>query len=178
MSSTVTANHTNTTVFQAVVDSGNPANVYPITLAASVNAAFDPPATLLQSSDGEDLYAVDCNAVPPVHGVTIGEKTFYLQPEDMIIQTETGCISSIVGLAPNEDGLVAYFLGAAWMRNVVSVFDFGKAEMRFATRTEEQDGDPGPSGPASTGAAARSGERSLFGMLGVVVAVFYTTVLL
>ncbi|KAI9881677.1 MAG: hypothetical protein M1823_006612, partial [Watsoniomyces obsoletus] len=79
VNSTVTANQTNTTVFQAVVDSGNPSNVYPTTIAASVNAAFVPPATLIPSTDGEDIYKVDCDAVPPAHGVTIGDKTFYLR---------------------------------------------------------------------------------------------------
>lgn len=173
VNSTVTANQTNTTVFQAVVDSGNPANVYPSTLAASVNAAFVPPAAQIPSTDGEDLYMAECDAVPPAHGITIGEKTFYMRSEDMIIQTEAGCVSSIMGLAPNEDGLVAYFLGAAWMRNVVSVFDFGKTEMRFAARTEDEAEVAGLS--ETTGAAARWGQRSLFGMLGIVIAIFYTT---
>ncbi|KAF7563386.1 hypothetical protein G7046_g714 [Stylonectria norvegica] len=123
----------NSTAFQAVPDTGTWLNVYPAKRAAAINAAFDPPATLLQSSDDELLYSVDCSAKPPKHGVTIGNTTFYHNPADMIFWNGTGCMSSISGFNP-QGGTEVYFLGDAFFKNVVAVFDFGRSEMRFSAR--------------------------------------------
>lgn len=175
INATVTNNQTNSTAFQAVVDSGNPSNVYPPELAASVNAAFDPPAELIPSNGSEYIYSVACDATAPTHGVTLGNTTFFMQPEDMIIHTGEGCVSSVIGLDPDEDGLVAFFLGAAWMRNVVSVFDFGKEEMRFAARTASEsevvDADP-------VSAAVAQHERRMSGVATGLFAVVLTNFLL
>ncbi|CAM1506177.1 Fc.00g058180.m01.CDS01 [Cosmosporella sp. VM-42] len=123
----------NSSSFQAVPDTGNWLNVYPADIAAAINGAFDPPATLLDASGDELLYAVDCSANPPSHGVIIGNTTFSHNPADMLFQTGSGCISSIAGMN-SQGGPEIFFLGDAFFKNVVAIFDFGRNEMRFAAR--------------------------------------------
>ncbi|KAG9252439.1 putative aspartic-type endopeptidase [Emericellopsis atlantica] len=125
---------TNTTKLQAVVDSGNNMNLVPIEIAESVNGLFEPPATFKQDLD---IYVVDCHAKPPSFGVTIDGHTFWHDPEDMISKDNTtGLCYSTLGNSADGLGTQMSFLGDAFMKNVVSVFDFGKTEMRFAARTE------------------------------------------
>lgn len=87
-------------------------------------------------SEYEGAYVVDCNAKPPVHGVTIGGSTFYINPMDMILPGRTDdsgkkiCISGIN--AGGDVGKGIFVLGGTFLRNVVAVFDVGAAEMRFA----------------------------------------------
>ncbi|KAI9167980.1 putative aspartic-type endopeptidase [Paramyrothecium foliicola] len=142
---------TNTTRFQAVVDSGNPMNLFPHEIANSINSQFDPPAIFTQD---EEIYTVDCNAKAPALGVTIDGHTFWHQPGDLIAQDHaTGLCYSTIGTSAEGFGVALNFLGDAFMKNVVSVFDFGKEEMRFAARTEPQSSVsvPAPTPPASGG---------------------------
>ncbi|KAH7165182.1 aspartic peptidase domain-containing protein [Dactylonectria macrodidyma] len=121
---------TNSTSFQAVVDSGNQMNMLPQEVADEINAEFKPPAVYNEEAG---VYAVDCDAEAPTLGIGIDGKTFWHQSADMIIQDEaTGlCYSSLNGPATGS-GISLHFLGDAFLKNVVSVFDFGKDEMRFA----------------------------------------------
>ncbi|KAI0815485.1 acid protease [Xylaria sp. FL0064] len=100
---------TDTTSFQAVVDSGKFFNQLPQKIADEVNAAFVPPATYDAVTD---IYIVACDAIPPSFGITIAGTTFFHTAE----------------------GITLNFLGGVWLQNVVAVFDFGKDEMRFAQR--------------------------------------------
>ena len=57
----------------------------------------------------------------------------------------------------SSDGIALMFLGDAFLKNVVAVFDVGHDEMRFAPRLESDEGNPSsasPTGPVqpSTGA--------------------------
>jgi hypothetical protein len=142
---------TNATKFQAVVDSGNPMNLAPIEVAESVNSLFDPPAKF-----NEDLgvYMVDCDAQAPNYGVTINGHTFWHNTEDMIAQDHlTGLCYSTLAASAEGFGTQINFLGDAFMKNVVSVFDFGKTEMRFAARTDnnQKTDPPKPTPPVSGG---------------------------
>ncbi|KAF7165780.1 hypothetical protein CNMCM5623_009859 [Aspergillus felis] len=118
---------------QYLVDSGTTMNYYPNFIADAVNAAFIPPA---EYNDDEGAYVVDCNAKAPVHGVTIGGSTFYINSTDMILPAGTDdsgngtCISGIN--AGGNVGQGIFVLGGTFLRNVVAVFDVGAAEMRFA----------------------------------------------
>ncbi|GFF40251.1 probable aspartic-type endopeptidase AFUA_3G01220 [Aspergillus udagawae] len=118
---------------QYLVDSGTTMNYYPNSIADAVNAAFIPPA---EYNDYEGAYVVDCNAKAPVHGVTIGGSTFYINSTDMIMPAGTDdsgnkiCISGIN--AGGDIGQGIFVLGGTFLRNVVAVFDVGAAEMRFA----------------------------------------------
>ncbi|RHZ53927.1 pepsin-like aspartic protease [Aspergillus thermomutatus] len=118
---------------QYLVDSGTTLNYYPNSIADAINAAFSPSAVY---DNNEGAYVVDCNAKPPVHGVTIGGSTFYINPMDMILPGGTDnkgnkiCISGIN--AGGDAGQGIFVLGGTFLRNVVAVFDVGAAEMRFA----------------------------------------------
>lgn len=118
------------------VDSGTTLNYYPTAIAEEVNAAFSPAATY---SEDEGAYIVDCDATAPSHGITINGKTFYINALDMILDAGTDdegntiCISGIVdgGSDSSED---LYILGDTFQKNVVTVFDIGATELRFAAR--------------------------------------------
>lgn len=124
---------TNSTAFKAVVDSGNFFNQLPQEIADQVNAAFTPPATYDVTTDS---YIVGCDAISPPFGLIIAGTTFSQSPDDMIFQFPNGtCVSTIKRSATGE-GLALNFLGAAWLQNVIAVFDFGRNEMRFAQRAD------------------------------------------
>lgn len=111
------------------VDSGTTLNYYPTSIANAVNAAFSPPATY---NDTEGAYVVDCNATAPAHSITIGGTEFTINPLDMILYAgDNVCISGIVdgGSDVSQD---LYILGDTFQKNVVSVFDVGAVEMKFA----------------------------------------------
>lgn len=111
------------------VDSGTTLNYYPTSMANAVNAAFSPPATY---NDTQGAYVVDCNAAAPAHTITIGGTEFTISPLDMILYAgDDLCISGIDdgGNDASED---LYILGDTFQKNVVSVFDVGAAEMKFA----------------------------------------------
>ncbi|KAF4237564.1 hypothetical protein CNMCM8980_004616 [Aspergillus fumigatiaffinis] len=118
---------------QYLVDSGTTLNYYPNSVADAINAAFIPPAVY---NDYDGAYVVDCNATAPVHGVTIGGSTFYINSTDMILPSGTDnsgnrtCISGINAGGDVNQGI--FVLGGTFLRNVVAVFDVGAAEMRFA----------------------------------------------
>ncbi|KAI9925772.1 hypothetical protein ASPWEDRAFT_60820 [Aspergillus wentii DTO 134E9] len=122
---------TNSTPFQAFVDSGNYISYLPSAIANSVNALFEPPARYDASLGA---YVVDCTAKAPSFGLQIGNQTFFHNGADMIYQTGEGiCISSVaasenVGI----EGLTLNIIGVPFLKNVVAVFDFGWNEMRFA----------------------------------------------
>ncbi|KAF7548856.1 hypothetical protein G7Z17_g6797 [Cylindrodendrum hubeiense] len=142
---------TNSTSFQAVVDSGNQMNMVPQEVADEINAQFDPPAVYNEEAG---IYVVDCNAKSPALGIEIDGHTFWHQSADMIIQdASTGfCYSSLNSPAVGS-GVTLQFLGDAFLKNVVSVFDFGKDEMRFAART----GGNGTTGGKGNGTSSGNG---------------------
>lgn len=117
--------------FQAVVDSGHNMNLIPTPEANAINAAFDPPAIF---DEGTELYIVDCDAEAPKFGITIDGVTFWHEEQDMIYEVGDGTCYSSVGATGEDEGLALNFLGDAFLKNVVAVFDFGKDEMRFAAR--------------------------------------------
>ncbi|KAM0716795.1 hypothetical protein Q7P37_008240 [Cladosporium fusiforme] len=128
---------TNSTPFQAVVDTGNQMNLFPKEIAVAINEQFNPVAVLDEDSG---VYIVDCNATTPELGITLDGQTFWHQsPEDLIYRDLSGFCYSSVAPTGTEGDLTLNFIGDAFLRNVVSVFDFGKEEMRFAARTEGDD---------------------------------------
>lgn len=126
------------------MDSGTTLNYYPTPFADAVNAAFDPPAVY---SEEDGAYIVHCNAKAPSHGITIGGTTFYINPLDMILLAGTDangknvCISGVDD-GGDEPGVDVFILGDTFQKNVVSVFDVGAAEMRFAAREFYPSNDP------------------------------------
>nr|AGU10903.1 Eukaryotic aspartyl protease [uncultured organism] len=103
-------------------------------MAGDINGLFNPPAEYLADAQA---YYVKCDAIPPQFGVTIGNQTFWVQPDDLVLRSqvdsETGlCLTSI-----QNGGEGPYILGIAFLQNVVAVFDVGAAEMRFAAHEYE-----------------------------------------
>ncbi|KAI7146712.1 acid protease [Hortaea werneckii] len=112
---------------EAIVDSGTSLLYIADEVAEAIATSFDPPA--IWDYD-HDVWAVQCDAVPPVFGVGISSKIFYVDGLDMKVQvSEPDCIS---GIQPNFGGLT--ILGDVWMKNVISVFDVGAERMQFAAR--------------------------------------------
>lgn len=151
----------NSTSFQAIVDSGNFFTYIPTTEALSINSHFSPPATPSPSFNISGEYIVPCNATPPTFGITIGGQTLYHDPRDMIItQLDGTCLSAVAdGELIGSMGIWFGILGTPFLTSVLAVFDFGRDEMRFAQRVEgavtNSTGLPKPSGtgtePQSTG---------------------------
>ncbi|KIW10896.1 hypothetical protein PV08_10195 [Exophiala spinifera] len=129
------ANTTTTnTSFQAFVDSGNDFTFLPGPAVSQISSLFSPPAVYDPTSQ---LYVVDCAAVAPQIGVTIGNDTFFHDGRDLIYQTGEGadglCVSSIASADSVAIGEISIsILGVPFMKNVVSVFDIGNNVMIFA----------------------------------------------
>jgi aspergillopepsin I len=127
-----------------IVDSGTTLNYMPTSIATAVNSAFSPPAVY---SNDVGAYIVDCKAKAPSLGITIGGTVFNTNALDMILLAGTDangndvCITGVVdgGNNPSED---VYILGDVFQKNVVSVFDIGATEMRFAARENYPSNDP------------------------------------
>ncbi|KAF2159236.1 hypothetical protein M409DRAFT_71135 [Zasmidium cellare ATCC 36951] len=110
-----------------IVDSGTSLCYVPDDVAAELADAFDPPATWDASTYA---YFVDCDATAPVFGVSIEEKIFFVNAEDIIIQINDNLC--VTGIQPNLGGL--NILGGTFMKNVLTVFDIGAEQLRFAAR--------------------------------------------
>lgn len=128
---------------QYIVDSGTTLNYYPTSVANAINAAFVPPAIY---SEEEGVNIVPCNATAPKTGVKIAGQTLWINPLDLILETtdedgNTICISGVVdGGSDLADDL--YILGDVFQKNVVTVFDVGAGQMRFAAREYYASNDP------------------------------------
>lgn len=82
------------------------------------------------------LYYAPCNATAPTFGVKVGGQTYYMSPHDLLRQTETDSEDPTmcrVGIEDDDSG--PWVLGITFLTNVLAVFDIGKREMRFASRT-------------------------------------------
>ncbi|KEQ68890.1 acid protease, partial [Aureobasidium namibiae CBS 147.97] len=110
-----------------IVDSGTSLIYAPSAVAAGLAAAFNP-AAAVSSSTG--LYHVACNVTAPLFGVVVSSKVFYVNPLDLIIDTGLGFC--VMGVQDNNGGLT--IVGDVFMRNVLTVFDVGAAQVRFSAR--------------------------------------------
>lgn len=126
------SNLTTTTLnSQVFVDSGNYITYLPSIVVDRVNGMFSPPAVY-----NETLQAavVDCTAVAPQFGLKIGNETFFHNGSDLLFQvSDELCVTSLVASEEiSLDGLSVNILGVSFLKNVLTVFDFGRNEMRFA----------------------------------------------
>ncbi|TID26435.1 aspartic peptidase domain-containing protein [Venturia nashicola] len=122
---TVTTHATNG---KAIIDTGTTLIFVPDSLANKINACFTPPSRFDRRNQA---YLVDCNAAPPRLGLTISGTTFWMDPKELVqkVENETFCLSAV-----QDGGNGTMIVGDVWMKSVVSVFDVGAAEMRFAKR--------------------------------------------
>ena len=110
-----------------IVDSGTSLIYAPNIVADTVASLFRPPAAF---DPDAGAYFVNCNAIPPVLGVSIARKIFYVNGKDLVVPASGG--RCIMGVQPNYGGLT--ILGDVWMKSVLCVFDIGASQMRFAAR--------------------------------------------
>ena len=108
---------------------------------------------------------VDCNAIPPTFGVAIGGQTFYHNRQDVILPYGNNvCLSTIGAVVPTAAIWLA-FLGDAFLKNIVAVFDFGKNEMRFAARNDSE--TPISNNPSTTPITTNAGNNRVGGLGGL-----------
>ncbi|KAK5135823.1 hypothetical protein LTR08_004650 [Meristemomyces frigidus] len=114
---------------QAIVDSGTSLLYAAPAVAEAVAGLFNPPGSF---DEDNQVWSVPCTAIAPTFGVGVGGKVFYVNALDLMLQASaTECIS---GVQSNGGGSGLTILGDVWMKNVVSVFDIGAEQMRFAAR--------------------------------------------
>ena len=94
----------------------------------------DPPATYNATYT---VYFTSCNATVPSFSFKIGQQSFAMSREDMLLPSGVDgiCATSFtrgfdVPASVFPDGL--YVLGHAFLHNVVAVFDVGGGGMHFA----------------------------------------------
>ena len=120
---------------QAIIDSGSTLMGVPMEIADAVNRLFDPPG-----KRNGTIYTVNCSAKPPEFGVVIGGQTFVIDGASMVrrvFSVDDGSLirekeDCIVGLAGTRGNI--FVLGNPFLENVLTVFDVGHKEMRFAAR--------------------------------------------
>ena len=121
---------------QFIVDTGTSINILSPTEASAFNALFDPPAII---DDSTGFYTVLCNATVPELGVKIGGQTFHHNAADMIIPVTGGdgvCLSAVQAFLTT---VALPIIGAAFLKNVLAVFDVGGNEMTFISRVYYED---------------------------------------
>ncbi|RYP32612.1 hypothetical protein DL767_005117 [Monosporascus sp. MG133] len=115
-------------------------------VAESINEAFGPPGVFDEEAS---VYFVNCDVTPPALGISPDAGIFWHERLGDLIYRDVGgfCYSSVAPTG-EDSGLALNFLGDMFLRNVVSVYDFGKRGMRFAARTDN--GGSGPTPPVSS----------------------------
>lgn len=99
-------------------------NYFPVEVANALYPLFDPPATIINGR-----WRVRCSGRVPLVGVNIGGKTFWIHPIDLMRRTgRDECLLLFEGRSGWS------ILGAAFLKNVVAVFDYGGKRMEFAAR--------------------------------------------
>ena len=98
--------------------------------------AFKPRATYLYQWGS---YFAPCDSVPPVVGIVIEDKTFYINPAHLILQDLIDPMSGFCAVAITTGGSGPYILGDVFLESVVAVFDVGGAQMRFYSRYFAED---------------------------------------
>jgi aspergillopepsin I len=113
-----------------MLDGGATQAYLPTHMSDAVAAAFDPPAIYNKTLG---FYPVPCDARAPVFAVEIGGVAFPIDKKDMVIDDETGrgtCMSGV----NNGNMYAPYVFGGTFMKNVLTVFDVGRSELRFRAR--------------------------------------------
>lgn len=98
-------------------------------LYEDIIALYDPPAIYI---DDEGAMFAPCNASVPSLGIQINGTVFYISEADMLMQSYMDSDTGYCLTGPQDGGTGPYILGDTFMNNVISVFDIGASEMRFA----------------------------------------------
>jgi Eukaryotic aspartyl protease len=118
---------------RVLIDSGTTMSYLPSEVVDAMAKAFVPaPISMLGN------YAVQCNAKAPKFGIVFNGTSIHIDGKDLILnqgfQTGGICMLSVQGSASAGLGKGMSILGGPFMKSVISVFDVGAAEIRFASR--------------------------------------------
>lgn len=120
---------------QYIVDSGT----VPVSIdkenAKRFSALYDPPGWYNETLA---LFLVQCNATAPKLSVEIAGRSFPFNPMELILEGEDPDICAAGIQAGVSAPGFPPILGSVWLRSVLAVFDVGKTEMTFASRTHYQ----------------------------------------
>lgn len=98
-------------------------------LYEDIIALYDPPAIYIED---EGAAFAPCNASIPSLGVQINGTVFYISDADMLMQEYVDPDTGYCLTGPQDGSTGPYILGDTFMNNVISVFDIGASEIRFA----------------------------------------------
>lgn len=121
------------TTEDVIIDSGTTLLYVPTEVVKGYIASFKPAATLYEGS-----YYYPCNANAPYFGIKIAGKTFSISSADIIlpdsgfVSNTTGVEYCLIGVVDAGEPLGFPIFGDVFLKNVVSVFDVGASQMRFA----------------------------------------------
>ncbi|KAL7911682.1 aspartic peptidase domain-containing protein [Trichoderma velutinum] len=115
----------------AVVDSGTFVTMLSPTITKALYEKFREPPVSPPGALGNFL--VPCNATAPEFGIEIADQTFYMSPEDLILQDIKVNDTCLLGVQPTANNRPS-IIGATWLHNVLAVYDVGASQMRFAPR--------------------------------------------
>lgn len=117
-----------------IVDSGTSANIFPDPIADALNELWDPQP---DPYDGSMPCNIASFSKVPSLGVTIGNYTFWHDPQTLIAQYPNGeCGTAIMGAGDPPQGPM--ILGTPWLMNVVAVFDIGDEVMSVRSTNPRQ----------------------------------------
>jgi len=118
-----------------IVDSGTSASIFPDPVANAINEVWDPQPN---PYDGSMPCSVSEFKQVPQLGVTIGNHTFWHDPQTLISKYPNGqCATAILGSGAGiEESLT--ILGTPFLMNVIAVFDIGNQVMRLTSTNPGQ----------------------------------------
>ncbi|RDI88341.1 hypothetical protein Vi05172_g2181 [Venturia inaequalis] len=115
---------------QLILDSGSRFSHLPKTVIDALVKAWKPKPAYGILGWLTQEYRVGCDDKPPQLGIVLNGTTVAFDGKDLIAKVAGGICVIGVANSPNTQ----WVLGANFMRSVVTVFDVGAAEMRFASR--------------------------------------------
>ncbi|KAJ7226970.1 acid protease [Mycena pura] len=133
------SNSVNTKSNNTILDSGTTLNLLPNDVVAAYASACNPPAVFNATTE---LYMVDCKATVPEFYVTIGDKTFSIDPRDQILADGTDANGNplcVFGTQEGGDGGNAssiFILGEVFLHNVVATFNPIEKEITLTQRAK------------------------------------------
>lgn len=112
---------------RAAIDTGTSLIACPTEISEQINAQIG------AQKGFRGVHTVDCKAISnmPTITFTFGGKEFPLEPEDYILQTAGGCISTFMGIDVPEPAGPIWIIGDALLRAYYTVYDMGNDRVGF-----------------------------------------------
>merc|ERR1712187_462907 len=119
---------------KAIADTGTSLLAVPTTVFTSLLTKF-PAGVVKPLAQGE--YTVDCSQVAqlPTISFNIGGKEFALEGSDYVLTVQGQCLLGFLGLDVPAPRGPLWILGDVFLRKYYTVFDYGNAQIGFATAT-------------------------------------------